>query len=296
MMITAQLQSAALARFFSAAVVKELASRGSSPTLARLVRESGVDVDVHSLEAIGTLFDRAFHLLKQPAHRNEYIYKAALTQKVLLGIHSLSTASMMTEFRIGQCKADVVILNGTGTVYEIKSERDNLSRLHRQVESYARVFAKVNVIVGENHLSSVCKSVPKFVGILVLSDRHQVSTIREAKEDARRTSSTDIFEAISQREATMVLEDAGFEVPDVPNTQRYRVLRELFATLDADFAHRAMVRTLKRTRNLLPLTSLLQEIPESLHTASISARLRVKERSRLVTALRTPICKAVCWG
>ncbi|MEI9986083.1 MAG: sce7726 family protein [Aliidongia sp.] len=53
----------------------------------------------------------------------------SVTQKILMGKHSLRTASMLNEFRAGSCKADLVILNGTATVYEIKSERDSLTRL-----------------------------------------------------------------------------------------------------------------------------------------------------------------------
>ena len=142
----AEIQSSAVARFFSSTVLKELARSGRSPTLARLIKESGMNLDEFSQDKLSVLFDRAFDLLKFKLNRHEYVYKAALTQKVLLGIHSLNTASMLTEFRVGPCKADVVILNGTGTVYEIKSERDSLTRLKEQIIAYSKVFAKVNII------------------------------------------------------------------------------------------------------------------------------------------------------
>ena len=290
------IQATALARFFSAGVLKEMSSHGRSPMLARLIRESGLSVDPSADSPVGEVFDAAFEVLKKRGNRHEYIYKAAITQKVLLGIHSLRTASMLTEFRVGPCKADVVILNGTGTVYEIKSERDSLSRLKRQVAAYLNVFAKVNVIVGENHVRGVEESVPDHVGIQVLSDRHQITPLRDADEDPGRTIPSAIFDSITLQEARRILLASKVDVPEVPNTQRYRVWKELFSQLDPENAHRQMVDTLKSTRDLKPLQSLLEDVPESLHSASLTARLRQKDQRRLVEALRTPIQQALCWG
>lgn len=53
---------------------------------------------------VHAIFDAAFSLLQREGYRHEYIYKAALTHKILLGKHSLHTASMITEFRVGECK------------------------------------------------------------------------------------------------------------------------------------------------------------------------------------------------
>lgn len=75
---------------------------------------------------VGDVFDQAFEILKVAGQRDEYIYRAAISQKILMGTHSLRTASMLNEFRAGSSKADLVILNGTATVYEIKSERIRL--------------------------------------------------------------------------------------------------------------------------------------------------------------------------
>ena len=286
----------ALARLFSATVLKELARRGRSPVLAPLSRESGLNIDPDSTEQVGAIFDQAFAHLKRRAHRHEYIYKVALTQKVLLGVHSLRTAAMVTEFRVGSYKADVVILNRTGTVYEIKSERDSLGRLIDQIEAYSRVFAAVNVIVGGNHLREVEATVPKHVGVMVLSDRYQITSIREAVIDPQRTDAAAIFDAVNQKEAGFVLKKAGVTLPDVPNTQRYAALRELFLTLDSETAHNGMVECLKLTRNLRPLGGVLDSVPKSLCAAMISTRLSRREQDKVVYALRTPIFEAAAWG
>jgi hypothetical protein len=291
-----QIASTAIARFFSSTVIKELARRGKSPTLARLIRESGLLPQDQPSETIAEFLDDAFRLLKQRQHRHEYIYKAAITKKILLGTHSLQTASMITEFRVGECKADVVILNGTAAVYEIKSERDSLSRLEKQIDCYMKVFATTNVIVGENHLDDVLAMVPNEVGVLKLSGKYHISSIREARDDAARTCSRSIFDAMTLNEAAAILADNDIEVPLVPNTQRHKVLREAFIVLPPEVAHRGMVKALKHSRNLLSLQSLLDELPESLHSASISTRLRKSDHERLIAAVNTPLSTALCWG
>ncbi len=290
------IETSAVARFFSASVFKELAKHGRSPLLARLVRESGLSIDTKGGERVGDLFERAFQHLRLRNNRHEYVYKSAITHKVLLGTHSLNTASMITEFRVGSCKADVVILNGTGTVYEIKSERDTLSRLNDQIEAYRTVFASVNVIVGENHAEEALAQAPDDVGIMLLCAKHRISTLREARNLPQRTNSGAIFDAINQNEAQRILAAADIAVPDVPNTMRYGVLRELFVQLPPEFAHKEMVRVLKRTRNLQPLEELLDDIPPSLYSMSLTSRLRRRDHSRLIAALNAPVVDALGWG
>jgi hypothetical protein len=241
-------------------------------------------------------FEAAFSLLKREGYRHEYIYKSALTHKILLGKHSLQTASMINEFRVGDCKADVAILNGTATVYEVKSERDSLTRLERQIAAYATVFAKVYVIAAEDHISAVDDIVPDFVGILCLNRRHQISTLRDAIDQPERTSPGAIFDSIRTEEARMILASFGVTAPRVPNTELYAVLREAFVKLDPIQAQKGMVSVLKRTRNLLPLSALVDQLPRSLQTAALSVPMRKADHQRLVAGVNRPLRDALGWA
>jgi hypothetical protein len=289
-------QLAAISRLFSSSVVHEMARKGKSPLFARLVTQSQVLRSMALSERVYTVFEAAFSLLKREGYRHEYIYKAALTHKILLGKHSLQTASMIHEFRVGDCKADVAILNGTATVYEVKSERDSLTRLERQIAAYATVFAKVYVIAAESHLRAVANTVPDSVGILCLNSRHQISTLRDAVDQPERTSPGAIFDSIRTEEARMILSSFGVSVPRVPNTVLHAVLREAFVKLDPIQAHEGMVRVLKRTRNLLPLSALVDQLPPSLQTAALSVPLRKVDHQRLVAAVNTPLMDAMGWA
>jgi hypothetical protein len=289
-------QFAAISRLFSSSVIRELARKGQSPLFARLASQSHLLHSNSSSERVYNLFETAFSLLKREGHRDEYIYKAALTQKILLGKYSLQTASMLNEFRVGECKADIAILNGTATVYEVKSERDSLARLERQINAYSTVFARIYVVAAENHVDAVIASVPDDVGVLRLNRRHQLSTVRNAADLPERTSPAAIFDSIRTEEARLILASHGVLIPCVPNTALHAALRELFIKLDARTAHEGMVKVLKRTRNLLPLADLVAELPPSLQSAALSIPLRRADHTRLVHAVNTRVADAIAWA
>ncbi|QNU62797.1 MULTISPECIES: sce7726 family protein [Vreelandella] len=289
-------QLSALTRLFSAAVFRELAKKGQSGLFCRLLGQTNLLDNAGSDATVGDVFDQAFEILKVAGQRDEYIYRAAISQKILMGTHSLRTASMLNEFRAGSSKADLVILNGTATVYEIKSERDSLARLANQVDNYKRVFAKVNVIASEGHIDGIIETVPKDVGIMCLSKRFRISTVREAAECPARICPITVFESLRMTESKTILQELGVTVPEVPNTQRHAAMRDLFATLDPMALHVEMVRTLKRTRNLAPLGDFVDRLPKSLQAAALSISVRRSDHPKLIGAIETPLHTAMTWS
>lgn len=289
-------QLSALARLFSAAVFREMAKKGQSGLFRRLLGQTDLIERLDQHVTVGDTFDSAFDILKVVGHRDEYVYRAAITQKVLMGRHSLRTASMLNEFRIGSCKADLVILNGTATVYEIKSERDSLARLVNQVENYKRVFAKVNVIASEVHIQNILDMVPEDVGVLCLSRRYRITPVREAENCPSRICPVTVFESLRMSESVAVLQAMGVEVPEVPNTKKHAIMRGLFAKVDPVNLHFEMVRTLKKTRNLAPLSDLVDHLPKSLQAAALSIPVHRSEHSRLINATATPLRVAKTWN
>lgn len=288
-------QLSAYSRLFSSAVVRELAGKKKSPRFVRLAKESGVLDRMNRSACVADVFDAAFDVLKQDGLRDEYIYKSALTHRVLLGTHNLKTASMLTEFRAGECKADIAILNGTATVYEIKSERDSLARLERQIRNYQRVFAKVFVIVGEGHVAGVLKETSSDVGVMSLSRRYQISTVREAVDRPDRICPITVFESLRVTEAKDIVVRLGQQVPDVPNTEMHSTLRTIFEGFSPEDLHSAMLQTLKKSRSLLSLSSLVERLPHSLQPAALTVPLRKADHQRLVAAIETPLGQARGW-
>jgi len=288
-------EPALLSRLFSSSIFGELARFGASPAFSRIASEVHRGV-IERGTLVRDVFETAFSALRQAGYRDEYVYRAAITEKVLLGVHSLRTASMLTEFRVADRKADVVILNGTATVYEIKSERDTLARLDDQLAAYRSVFPKLVVIAGEHHVASIAARAHEKVGILSLSRRNQISTVREAVAAYDSICPRVVSQSLRASECCAILRDLSIAVPDVPNTRLRTALDERFSNLDPVDVHTSMVRTLKRTRNLLPLNTLLEKLPPSLHTAALTNKLRRDDHQRLVSAINTPLGQAMEWA
>lgn len=286
----------AISRLFSAAVFKEMIFGGKSAIFARLMKELGYLYHLKSFNIVSDVFEVAFKDLKTSNCRSEYIYKAALAHKILLGTHNLKTASMLHEFRVDNCKADVAILNGTATVYEIKSERDSLSKLGKQIEAYKKFFAKVYVIAGEHHIDNIKSIVCNEVGILKLSNRYQISTVHNAKDCPERISPLTIFESIRIYEAKQILNLNDIYFPDVPNTEVHSLLKEKFLKLAPSIAHASMVEVLKKTRTLAPLSEIIGSIPKSLQSFALTNNIRIVDHSRLINALNTPFNNALAWA
>jgi hypothetical protein len=290
------LQLSALSRLFSSSVFREMAKKGRSSLFARLIGQTGIEAGWTDSETVGDAFDRAFSVLRRSGLRDEYVYRAALIHNILLGTHSLNTACLLTEFRAGACKADLAILNGTATVYEIKSERDSLTRLANQVANYKKVFAKVYVIAGESHVRGVLADTPADVGVMCLSRRYSISTVREALDRPDRVCPETTFESLRSAEARAILRDLKITVPDVPNTMLHAALRACFTRLKPEDVHRSMVKILKRSRDLAPLGKFVDQLPSSLQPAALSIQVRRGDHDRLIGAVRTPLGVALAWA
>jgi len=286
----------AISRLFSSSVVRELATRGKSALFTRLAGEANLFRDLARTDSVGDAFEAAFSILKDRAHRDEYVYRAALMHKVLLGTHSLQTASAISEFRVGECKADLVILNGTSTVYEIKSERDSLARLTQQISAYVKIFSRVYVIAAEKHVDAILRSTSPDVGVMALSRRYQISTLREAADRSADICCESLFHSLRTREAQLILEEMGVPVPSTPNTLLHAALKSEFKKLPPQELHQSFVGVLKRTRKLTPLKHLIEDLPPSLTAAALSVPLRKKDHQQLIDAVHTPIHEALAWA
>ncbi len=68
----------------------------------------------------------------------------------------------------GLARIDLATVGGVLHGYEIKSNRDRLSRLASQVETYSRVFDRVTLVVGTKHLKAALQLVPRWWGVLLV--------------------------------------------------------------------------------------------------------------------------------
>jgi hypothetical protein len=65
-------------------------------------------------------------------------------------------------------RADVAVIGTAIAAFEIKTERDTLKRLARQVAAYGRLFDQCTAVLAERHLDAAVEIVPDWWGLLVI--------------------------------------------------------------------------------------------------------------------------------
>ncbi len=259
----------ALARVFSTSVFNDLAKKSYSPTLNSILKE--LKLDLSGSESLSDFFEVAYdYLLK--TYRNEYLYKNTLTNKLLLGKHSLNTSTMLTEFRVSSSKADVIILNGTSHIYEVKSELDSLERLEKQLSNYAQFAEYVHVVASRSHIAKLLKITSNNIGILELTTKNTLKTIRKSKSNIECLSSEVLFESLRQSEYCNIINEFYGFLPDVPNSLMFQECKKLFKNIPNKNAHKLVIENLKKRNSTEHQKSFIHSMPKSLKALAVSTK------------------------
>ncbi|MFC1724256.1 sce7726 family protein [candidate division KSB1 bacterium] len=259
----------ALSRIFSPLVLDVIAQKGKSPFLSEVCKNSGLIDKIDFATTLREFIDRVYnHLLKN--YRNEYIYKNVITNNILLGTHSLNTTQILMEFRVGRCKADIVLLNGASTVYEIKTQYDSFTRLEKQIQAYFKVFEYINVITSPSQIPKLQSLLPEKAGILVLTNRNNISTIRKAKSNIENVIPHILFDSLRKSEYKKIVKEYYGTIPDVPNTQIYRECKKVFCKIPPVMAHNLTIQILKERNNTKGLKDFLNNAPSSVSAYAFS--------------------------
>ncbi len=281
-----------LSRLFSTSLFSELIRLGHSRLLKEIWNKSQILSGFSSKSSLADVIDFAYSTLNRN-YRNEYIYKNVLINKILLGTHSLKTSYMISELPVASCKADMVILNGTSTVYEIKTELDSLNRLERQICAYQKAFDRINVITTDktSQIREIEEMLPQEVGILSLTSRGTIHTVRPPLSNIDRIDKEVIFDILRKREYLGVIKKHHGTIPDVPNTQIYDVAKAIFCEYPTKELHADMVEVLKQRGTMM--SSFIQDIPKPLKALAIKSYFSAKERQRCLDLLSYPIADLI---
>ncbi len=142
-------------------------------------------------------------------YKCEYVYLNTFFINEILKNHD-NNHTVLTELYVNDSQADLVVINGTTTVYEIKTELDTLFRLTKQLEDYTRTFDKVYVITNKFYLKQVRNVLKeKFgsVGIYLLDEKGQLKKIRESKSHKSKLDKEVMFNVLNRKEFEKIDED-----------------------------------------------------------------------------------------
>ncbi|MFL7962817.1 sce7726 family protein [Pseudomonas kielensis] len=244
------------------------------------------------LFTVGSVFDFCYSLLCKD-YRNEYYYKNAIAKKILVGRHSVNNSTMFTEFRVGSSKADCVIVNGVSTCYEIKTDYDNLGRLRSQVDSYLKIFDKVNVVISDKYINSVLQAVPEEIGVILLSKRGALREVRSAQLIGSPIDSGVLMRSLRREEYVSLVESLFGFIPEVSNTEIFRECERLIKSASNERVRTEFRKIIRRTRALDK--DFILSLPASLFVAGVESGLARKAKIGLVKNMSSIISKeAIC--
>lgn len=187
-------------------------------------------------------------------------------QKLLLRDKSFNYTKAFWQLHVAESIADLVMINGHGAVYEIKSDLDSFERLNRQINDYFKVFSYVNIVIPEyriecasRELSSMCD-----FGIHVLTKRGALHCVRKSRKYDASLESNALIRMLRKPEYTSVLEREGMRIPDSRLASYYVECCELFQKIPLDRAQWDVIAQLKlrnrKTRDDLPESPVREQV------------------------------------
>ena len=196
-----------------------------------------------NLEIIKTLYKTL-----QQHYRCEYVYKNNLVQK-LIKEHSLKTTRIINELKIGDSKADLVMLNGTVRIYEIKTALDDFSKLSKQLANYQKFADEVNIVTDKKNAEKLkVEYADTNIGIMVLDPANKLQTIKVSSNNTAFFEFDTIFKILRKQEYIELVDDNFGYIPEVPNTLIFKVCYQLLAGIDIiDFQKQVLNKIKKRT-------------------------------------------------
>lgn len=198
-------------------------------------------------------------------HRNEYYYKNTILNQLLIKKHDVYTTAALTELPIGESKADFIMINGRGIVYEIKTDLDNLLRLENQINDYYKVFSYVYVVVGKKQFEKVKDFLEdQRVGIYELSDKGNLIQRRKAFCNREYLSYEAMFQLLRKAEFETILLKHYGKLPEVNNFQYYRECLKWIKKINIITLQKEVMECLKKRTLLLIENKLEENVPYEL--------------------------------
>lgn len=213
---------------------------------------------------VGEAISEIYHFM-DCEYRNEYFYKNTILNQLLIKKHDLYNTAALTELPIGDSKADFIMINGRGVVYEIKTDLDNLLRLGNQINDYYKVFSYVYVVVGNKQLSHVKQFLKdQKVGIYELTASGKLICRKKALCNKESLSYETMFQVLRKAEFESILLKHFHKLPDVNSFQYYRECLKWLERLNIVTLQKDVMKCLKARTLMLVENKLEEKVPYEL--------------------------------
>ncbi|MNI24750.1 hypothetical protein D3C87_890540 [compost metagenome] len=285
--VNSQLNLSALAKMVSNAGLQRLLFAENFKQQARqlkcLLQKNGVEVEKKT--TFSELIDISYnHLLVN--YRHEYLYKVALLNSYVLENHSLSDTILLNEFKIGNSKADAVLVNGTNKVFEIKTELDSPERLCTQIDDYYKAFSEVYIVVHYSEVGKYVNYVDSHVGMMAFSQNNEIALVKPAECHCEKLDSLAMMKSLRKDEYLSLVFNVTGALPTATPVRLFKECAKLlsaFPVLDVQTEFLSIIK-----RRISPSTNdLIQNkiVPASLRLPCYYYNLDQNDYLRLVEKL-----------
>lgn len=278
--------------FFRSKNLLETAWYGTTNITSGLVR-CLIDEGELNPSAPLSRFCEGFYKRILNTNQPEYAYKNVLLSKTVFGSYSPSTTSWLYEFKVGSARADAVLVNGTATAFEIKTDLDDFSRAMNQLSSYYSCFDRVIFVVGNNQINRALELLPSHVGILSLSKRLKLSRVREPETYQNELSSEAMFHILRCNERSDLQRRYQIDTAHLRPVDRYGTARDSISKIDPLDIHGHFVEALRLRAPSQGRASITAELPPSLRAAVFGYKIRRSDWKLLASRLNEPASNAL---
>lgn len=274
-----------VASVFSTAVFASLGA-DDEPSIRKRLAPILALVEDRPTATLADAFKEAHSLLRRQ-YRSEYFYKNQVISKLVFGRHRPTTASAILELPAGRSIADLVVLNGTSTVFEVKTDLDSLARLEVQVRDYLTCFEHVNVVTSPQRAAQVAAMVPDVVGVVAVAADGALRSVRASRGGLERLERRALFQLLRQDEAVSLLHGVSGYTADVASGDLWARTRDLFLLLPIEVAHRGVVAQLRARGQRTGEVASAPDFPHELRALAYSKRLSRSSTQTLVRRLNS---------
>ena len=176
---------------------------------------------------------------------NDKQIRVALRNKVFRHYRLTPSALVLEEvgIRHGAARVDFLVVNGLLHGFELKSDRDNLSRLENQIQIFSSVLDRVTLVVGYRLVDKALRMVPEWWGVKLANlGKRGAIHFRDARTPKNNpcVEKEAVVKLLWQDQALQVLEELGADV-GVRSKTRKEIYARLAECADLDLI-RAKVR------------------------------------------------------
>lgn len=223
------------------------------------------------------------HLLSH--YRHEYLYKTALLNSYVLKHHSLHDTILLNEFKVGNSKADAVLVNGTNKVFEIKTELDSPERLGSQLNDYYKAFSEVYIVVHQSHIKKYIQLVDSNVGIMAFHE-NIIEITRSATPDQSKLDVVTMMKSLRKDEYLTVVQQLSGSIPDSQPVLLFKTCLDILSQYSVDEVQFEFLKVIKKRIN--PFTAKMvvdPNLPDSLRLSCYHSNLTQNDYISLIKRL-----------